>query len=326
MTDRRHAIQTFSPGYVWPNPAFPFRLYLDDPRCRVFLLENLTHNWVWMAEWHQGIRKTDFFLVQPGWAADAYLVRKGREMIDALGLDIGNFYILCNEEQEVELFTQHGFACDVINQNAWLEENGVMKILPEAKRYDAVYVGRLAPFKRHELAAKVANLALVAGHDDWSKAKNEAPPHAYLNEAPLTRDKVAEVINRSRAGLILSAKEGACYASSEYLLCGVPVVSTRSVGGRHVWYNDTNSLIVDDHPDAVAEGVRHFVDNPPDPQVIRQMHIDQAEGYRRKFIAVLQDVLDRFDAGEIDAASYFRTHFFEKMRKSQRPDFPAIFG
>lgn len=326
MTERIQEKQTFSPGYVWPNPAFPFRVYVDDPRCRVFLIENITHNWDWLSTWHQKIRSTDFFFVLVGSFFDHWHVRKAREMINFLGLDISRFFILCNEAREVDLFDSEGFACELINQNAWLDEAGFMKVINRTKDFDAVYVGRLVPVKRHELAAKVGNLALVAGHDDWSKVKSEAPPHVYRNEAPLTRDRVADVINRSYAGLILSAKEGACFASSEYLLCGVPVVSTRSVGGRHVWYNDTNSLIVDDHPDAVAEGVRHFVDNPPDPQVIRQMHIDQAEVYRQKFIAVLQDVLNRFDAGDIDAASYFRTHFFEKMRKSQRPDFPAIFG
>ena len=46
-------------------------------------------------------------------------------------------------------------------------------------------------------------------------------------------------------GGVFSEEEGACWASSEYLLCGLPVVSTHSRGGRDVWYSGHNSLIVE---------------------------------------------------------------------------------
>lgn len=43
--------------------------------------------------------------------------------------------------------------------------------------------------------------------------------------------------------------------SMEYRLCGTPVVSTRSVGGRDRYFLGPHVRVVDDHPDAVAHGV-----------------------------------------------------------------------
>jgi glycosyltransferase involved in cell wall biosynthesis len=67
-------------------------------------------------------------------------------------------------------------------------------------------------------------------------------------------------INSSVCGLMLSDIEGACYASTEYLLCGVPVVTTKSFGGRDEYYEEENHLTVRATPAHVAEGVSYFVD------------------------------------------------------------------
>jgi glycosyltransferase involved in cell wall biosynthesis len=126
--------------------------------------------------------------------------------------------------------------------------------------------------------------------------------------------------------LILSEEEGACFASSEYLLCGIPVVSTPSKGGRDVWYNEYNSIICDPTPDAIALAVEEFVRNPRDPQRIRQDHIDQAQKYRERFINLLADVFNRFGVVDVEPLNYFKANFFHKLRKSYKPDFKAIFG
>jgi len=214
---------------------------------------------------------------------------------------------------------------DVINHNAWLDENLIMKPLALQKRYRAVYVARRSAFKRHFLASKVKGLALVAGNNHGN-AMADVPPHDYLNEKPLTASEVCEKINEASCGLVLSASEGACFSSSEYLLCGVPVVSTPSTGGRDVWYNEYNSIVCEPNEDAVAAAVAEFVRHPRNAERIRQMHVEQANMYRKRFIAVLGDVLRRFGVTDIDAADYFHTNFFHKMRKSYRPDFEKLFG
>jgi len=107
----------------------------------------------------------------------------------------------------------------------------------------------------------------------------------------LSSSDVAAVLNASRVGGIFSAEEGACYASTEYLLCGLPVVSTASTGGRHVWYTPQNSVVVEATPAAVATGVCQALlklrTGEFDRQEIREEAVQMAERFR----AVLADAV-----------------------------------
>lgn len=323
--DRVSRIARFNPGYTWPNEAFPFRLYLDHPKCRIFIIECFTHNWKWMSRYYRGFRESDFFLVYIGWDQTSGLAKSARAMIDTLGVDPEQFCVLANSEAEVSAFGAVGIPAEFINHNAWLDETGAMQPRSVEKLYNAIYVGRLVPGKRHHLAANVPNLALVAGNPH-QKSVVEPPPHAFLNTTPLPREQVAEKINQSHVGLLLSEIEGACYSSSEYLLCGLPVVSTPSRGGRDVWYNEYNSLIVEAKPDAVAAGVEAFLRSPRDPQRIRAMHIEQAQSHRRRFILLLSQIFARYGVSDISAEDYFRENYFDKMKSSSRPLLHQYFG
>lgn len=315
----------FKPSYTWPNPAFPFRIYYDSPKCRIFIIENIQHNWKWMSEWHEYFRKTDLFLVYCGWYHSPSFANEAEKIFSILNLDKEQFFFLYNCPQEMQNFSAKGFQGDIINQNAWIDENLVMKPLNLDKIYNAIYVGRRSAFKRHMLASKVSGLALVAGNNHGNSF-GDIPPHRYLNGKPLSPDEVCEKINQSYCGLILSEIEGSCFASSEYLLCGVPVVSTPSKGGRDVWYNEYNSIVCEPTSEAVASAVEEFVKHPRDPEKIRQQHIEQAQGYRKKFISMLADTFNRFGVTDVDPESYFQANFFHKLRKSYKPDFKDIFG
>jgi len=315
----------FKPSYTWPNSAFPFRVYYEGPKCRIFIIENIQHNWNWMSKWHEHFRKTDFFLVYCGWYHSPYFAKEADTIFSVLNLDKSQFFIMYNSPLEMQNFAAKGFQGDVINHNAWLDENLVMRPLNLEKVYDAIYVGRRSAFKRHLLASKVPKLAIIAGINHGN-AISDIPPHKYLNDRQLSSEEVCEKINQARCGLILSEAEGACFSSSEYLLCGLPVVSTPSKGGRDVWYNEYNSIVCEPTPDGVALAVEEFVRNPRDPERIRQMHIEQAQEYRFRFINVLANVFHRFGVVDVAPASYFKANFFHKLRKSCRPDFQEIFG
>ena len=316
---------TFKPVYVWPNPAFPFRIYYESPKCRIFIIENMRNNWNWMYEWHEKFRPTDVFFIYTGWYQSAGTAKDTDEIIHLLDLKRENFFYLFNSPLEQSNFSQFDIQGEVINHNTWLDENQVMKPLNLQKEYDAIYVARRSAFKRHELAGKVNKLALVAGINHGN-AEVELPPHTYLNDQQLVPDEVCEMINKAACGLILSETEGACFASSEYLLCGVPVVSTPSFGGRDVWYNDYNSIIAEPTAESVALAVEDMVRWPRNPARVRQMHLDQATLYRQKFIATLEDIFARFGVTDIDAATYFKDTFFHKLRRSYVPKFNEIFG
>ncbi|MFI5322346.1 MAG: hypothetical protein ACHQ6U_02155 [Thermodesulfobacteriota bacterium] len=75
------------------------------------------------------------------------------------------------------------------------------------------------------------------------------------NYRVLTPEEMADALNRCMVGLCLSAEECGMYASVQYMLCGLPVVSTRSKGGRDEFFYDRYVKIVDDDSKAVRKGV-----------------------------------------------------------------------
>lgn len=315
---------TFSPCYTWPNPAFPFRVYFESDALRIFIIENIFHNYNWLSAYSSGIKETDVFVVILGWHHSNWHVLHSKECIASCRLSLKNFVVLCNDYADFMIFSDHGFSCALVNQNCFLDHKLFSLDSDQPKIYDALYIARLTPFKRHSLAALVANLALVTGELHGGSEEEFVPDHSYRNTHQLSPAEVNCIINQSRTGLILSALEGACFASSEYLLCGVPVVSTYSQGGRSVWYNDYNSIICDATPHDVAKSVSLLVERSPSPEVIRRQHVALASHFRINFVAMLQSL---FDQRKIETCAYdfFESSYFHKMRDSQSPDFPSLF-
>ena len=312
----------FKPCYTWPNPAFHFRLYFNHERCRIFIIENIAHNWEWLSTYRDRIKSTDYFLVQLGWYFDDWLADESSRAVEALGLSKSQFRIMFADYASKQIFEELGFTGSIINHNCFLDYNK-FKILGTPKIYDAIYTARFSPFKRHFLCAQIERLALVAGNA-WGEEIHEKPQSSFLNDRHLAPEEVVEKINESRCGLILSEFEGACYSSSEYLLCGIPVVSTWSHGGRDIWYNSYNSIITDGTPEMVAKGVREMAIRHRDPNRIRDMHVKLSDDMRKSFRSLVDEIL-RTQGISLDMESFFSEHFFHKMIRSQVPDFDQLF-
>lgn len=315
--------ESFKPWYVWPNPAFHFRLWYESPNCRIFLIENITHNWEWLSKYIDRIRPTDYFFVQLGWHFHYYFVQHTKACVEALGLNKDRFRIMYPDIPTMTYFEDAGFQGRLINHNCFLDYN-LIKPVESEKIYDAIYTARFAPFKRHELASQVQNLALVAG-SAWGIENLNIPPHTYLNEAPLDLQGVLKKISQSKVGLILSEAEGACYSSSEYLLAGIPVVSTPSYGGRDIWYNELNSIIAAPTPESIAHAVNSLCALSHNSDLIRNLHIAQANKMRAQFIDMHYEICAKQGEPNFDAKDYFHSNYFHKLLISQKPDFEAIF-
>jgi glycosyltransferase involved in cell wall biosynthesis len=315
----------FKPCYVWPNSEFPFRIYYADEKCRIFIIENLQHNYLWLKKYRNKIKKNDHFLVLVGCHYHEWLVDEAVKMFASLSLSKEYFHILFNDEREKKIFSSFGFSGELVNQNAFLDENLVMRIIDIPKKYDAIYVARLIELKRHNLCSELGNLALVSGKLHGAIHADYIPKHVYLNERQLSPDEVCIKINEAYCGLILSAFEGASFSSSEYLLCGIPVVSTTSEGGRDVWYNDYNSRIIEPDPEQVKQAVNYFANNPKDPEVIRQQHIEKAKIFRQKFICLIEEILRRCSIDYVDCDKYFNMNFKHKMVQYYAPPLDVIF-
>ncbi len=131
---------------------------------------------------------------------------------------------------------------------------------PQEHKFAAVYIAQNRPYKRIHLAAKIDRLCLISKGlkpEQLAKLKSNIP-NVYspnVEQGLLDPTQVAELLNASATGLILSALEGQNRATIEYLLCGLPVVSTINRGGRDRFLSPSNSVYVSDIPEAIAEAV-----------------------------------------------------------------------
>ena len=207
------------------------------------------------------------------------------------------FAPLIATEYEGWLLARHGIP-GIMGNGAIFTDERVWKpvppMVPGLRIHDAVYCARLAPGKRHELAAKIPNLMLIYPHalshpDDEAYARVKALlPEALFANHELTagryeRFEAGRVVNllaHAKVGLALSAAEGSMRAAMEYLLSGLPVVSTRSIGGRDRYFGTGYCRVVDDDPDAVAGAVAELARANLDRRRVRA-HVAEMLGFDR---------------------------------------------
>lgn len=197
------------------------------------------------------------------------------------------FVMLTNSEFEAYLLSVRGVSSMMSSQSIFLDEK-IFRPMEVEQRFDAIYNARLTPFKRHELARKIASLGLLydIGPPDipqiYDEVRSLLPQATFINHEAdghtyrqLGIRDCAGHINSARVGLCLSAAEGTMQSSLEYLLCGLPVVSTRSIGGRDRYFMPPFCRIVADDPDEVAAAVARFARGNIPKQAVRNyiMHL-----------------------------------------------------
>ena len=230
-------------------------------------------------------------LLQTGWSVlepkfGAELVEKTRRARELF--PEARIIYLVNEKDAIPVLKDSA-ECVWCHQNAFLDP--ARYPVSKAKGlYDAIYVARITPFKRHALASKVGNLHLVGSHSPRETAYFEeilkTVPHARWDEK-VSSWRIGRVLGGACCGLALSAIEGAMFVCGEYSLCGLPVVNTANIGGRDLMVPKFSEYRAEDTPESVAEGVARWRDNPVPPQEIRAEFLRMAAGHR----AVLDDLL-----------------------------------
>ncbi len=235
--------------------------------------------------------------------------------------------VLTNTPREAELLESARVPAVCVNHNAFVDDR-VFAIRPGIpKRYDAIYDAQISPYKRHYLATDVKSLALI------SYLNHPSPEMAYaremrqrLGEATWLNDplssafrrlgltEVAEATSAARVGLCLSESEGAMYASCQYLLCGLPVVTTPSLGGRDFFFEPDFALVVDPTPAAVAAGVNIMAERRLSPESIRSRTLARMRELRGRFISIIQAHLVA-SGTKVDFAGHFEHIFFHTLLK-----------
>jgi glycosyltransferase involved in cell wall biosynthesis len=210
---------------------------------------------------------------------------------------------LANSEAEHQRLTARGLGAAWVSHNAFVNPRTYQPLPGRAKLFDAVYDARICPFKRHELAVGIDNLALVTSrvvkyHDEaYIRSVRKILPRAHWFNDPLAPDyrslapeEINDAINQARVGLCLSAVEGAMFASVQYLLAGLPVVSTASRGGRDEFFDSDYVRIVADDPAAVAAGVREMTECPVPPEEIRRRTLERIARHEDRLFELLDAI------------------------------------
>jgi len=222
--------------------------------------------------------------------------------------------VLINQPEEAEIASRlPGVDVAYVNHNLVISPR-VFSITDAEKQYDAIVNSSALAWKRVHLCAGIENLCCVQRGlapeilGDRFDVRTLSP--RFVNDRALAKAEVAALANQSFCGVILSACEGACLASTEYLLCGLPVVSTPSVGGRHVWYDDENSIIVEPDVDAVRDGVaearRRAVSGEMSGSRIRENALKLRDRFASNAEKLIGGYLDEYGIRDVSASAVVR--------------------
>lgn len=266
-----------------------------------------------------------YLLAHPMWyfgLTSLRLYHKFRRLLKKKNIEL---LLLHNSKAELSFAKVFGFKSFLINQNIHCREN-TFTIKRAEKKYDAVYTAAAKPYKRLHLAEKIESLYIVTYF--WPEEKNEKGEwplhefeprivHADFNRFRIPLSEVCYKLSQSKVGLALSKKEGAMWASMEYMLSGLPIVSTKSVGGRDFFFDDRFVKIVKDDSESIAKGVQELVNKEIDPGFIRTETLEKIEPVRQQYLNLIFELIKSSDKSVIPdrAALYHKIWGEEGIEK-----------
>lgn len=233
-------------------------------------------------------RPFTFLYHNPGWIR-ARSIPRYLKLLRHFGKN-ARLHFITNEESEARWLRLLGQKATCLGHNLHVREHFFVPG-DQPKSYDAVYAATMAAYKRIELARDIRRLCFVTyvtHQKTWNlHAYEPRLKHADFNREFISREEVRSCYQKSRVGLALSAAEGAMFSCTEYLLCGLPVVTTPNRGGRNRYLDPAWSKTVAPDPTLIRQAVDTFVTNPPDPQGIRVGVIEKMTADRLAFVEIL---------------------------------------
>jgi len=243
-------------------------------------------------------KREGYMLCHPMWQfswTSLRLYARLRKMLKQKNIHL---ILLHNSAAEYRFAKRFGFHSYFINQNIHACEHDFV-VQPEPKKYDAVYIAAAKPYKRIHLAADIERLYVVTyfwpdvrdenGHWDLHQFEPRVA-HADFNRDRIDAQQISRIINASHCGLALSKKEGAMWATMEYLLSGLPIVSTPSVGGRDFFFDPEYVKVVPPDPPTIRQGVETLMRMELDPNEIRVRTLEKMQSVRKRYFELCHDL------------------------------------
>ncbi|HEY7602217.1 MAG TPA: hypothetical protein VIB60_06895, partial [Methylomirabilota bacterium] len=254
-----------------------------------------------------------WFLISPTWSIeDASIAEdmRDRAVLHRLQSPHHRLIFVANTPGEADLMRHQGEATFFYNKTANTSER-IFRPLDDVRlEFDAIYNAQLVPWKRHELSLGIDTCAFLFYRDytlpDAAAVEAAiiarhatAPGHAFINpygkDGQPVRLPLSEInrhLNRAGIGLCLSEREGPMFASTEYLLAGLPIVTTPSAGGRHVYYDEEYCWTVSADPRSVADAVQALKAKQIPRAHVRDRTLRRLDSDRERFLALLNVILE----------------------------------
>jgi hypothetical protein len=215
--------------------------------------------------------------------------------------------ILANTPTEEDRLQRLGLEVQLAPHNIFVDENLFFPLHDQTRTFDAIYNAQLAPYKRHALARDIPRCAYVTFFPGKYPARTRGirtrafldrlpPGHSVLNPTegdrlvPLPHTAVNAAYASAHVGLCLSRIEGAMYASMEYLLAGLPVVSTPSRGGRDLFFHPDTTIIARDDPREIRQAVDALKARAVPPEAVRATTLRLVQRERERFNAFVENL------------------------------------
>ncbi|MCE8009861.1 glycosyltransferase [Aestuariivita sp.] len=253
-----------------------------------------------------------FFFVNPMWTLTGAAFRA--QVVDRLNSAAVNFpqhtyVLLVNDPDDISIkeTLDPSIAVYVCGEHA-LASTDIFQHNPVSRRYDAVYIAQNHAGKRIDLACKIDTVCLISR--GFSSVDAEAKAALFrtlycpnITIGDLVAEQVAEFLNASGVGLILSEREGQNRATIEYLLCGLPVVTTANVGGRDRFLVPANSIYTLPDPQTIADAVSYVIRSDFDRQAVAQLATQSVHRERKWLSHIVDSTLESHGYRPIDIAS-----------------------
>jgi hypothetical protein len=214
-----------------------------------------------------------------------------------------NIVILANSREEEKIFKKKQIPNVLFcNHNAFINENKFDIINKNTiRQYDMVIDSAFHEYKNVKMARGIKNILHIGYFKKDKINETYIPDFGILPNfidkmyKRLTKEEINNYYNQSLVGGIFSECEGACFASSQYLLAGLPVISINSVGGRDIWYNEDNSIICENTEDSICEALELAKQKLHTGEFnrvkIRNIHLKQMDEHRNTIINYIQNFI-----------------------------------
>lgn len=222
-----------------------------------------------------------------------------------------NFYkqclILCNTPEEKNLCDKQKIYSSFINKNCFIDES-IFHIKENInKEYDGIYATSIKERKRLYLLKDIPKIAILKNFNQEEHKHLNVENLNIINNSIINKEEICEYYNKALFGCIFSIQDCSSSVSCEYMLCGLPVLTTRSSGGRNIWYNKYNHILIEPNQNSLKEAINLCKERIQkgifNSELIRRNQIKLMLNFRLKFNKLisqltnleLEECIDKFN-------------------------------